>query len=578
MHRFAMKVLRHPAVPPLLLLVLVAAAFWRAPLLDYVHYDDKQYIFGNPMVTQGLTLQAVGQAFTSFYASNWHPLTWLSHMLDVSLFGLEPGGHHVVNVLLHAVAALLFYWFFRSATGGRVWPAFFLAAFFAVHPLRVESVAWLAERKDVLSGLFWALCMLLYLGYVRTLSRWRYAAVFACLALGLMAKPMLVTLPLALLCLDFWPLGRLRLGGGGAWPFGTPGLPLVSPKRLLLEKLPLLALSAASSVVTMLAQREAMGSLEELPPLLRVANALQSYVGYLGKMFWPDELIPYYPHGGHGLSLERALLCAGLLAALTLVCWLLRRRAPYLAAGWAWYLLTLVPVIGLVQVGLQAMADRYTYIPGLGIAAMLVYGAAHLAEYRPELRRLLVPLGVGLLLVSCFVTQRLTWHWRGVEPLFTRMVAIAPSDLAHNNLANAYALRGETELALEHFQQTLAMNPRHYIAAFNAGQMYLQLQRPAEAASMFERALALYPGFVEGRRLVVAFYREQGRPEAVVRHLQILVGQTPAPYRAAVQVELGEALVWSGQPERAAQAFAAALELEPDNARAAQGLRALSTP
>ncbi|HEY6000299.1 MAG TPA: hypothetical protein VI078_13500, partial [bacterium] len=340
---------------------LLAAATLAAflPLLDagFINLDDPTYVTENAHVRDGWSAAAARWALTGFDAANWHPLTWASHLTDVWLFGLRPAGHHATSLGLHALAAALLALALARLTG-RVWPGTLAAALFALHPLRVESVAWVAERKDVLAGLLGAATLLLYARHVRRPSPRRLVAVTAAFALGLMAKPTLVTLPLLLLLLDWWPLGRLRAAS-------------TAPRaRLILEKAPLLALSAASCVVTYLAQARqgAMVGAEVFPIGDRALNALSSYGAYLGKTLWPAALAPFYPHRGAGLAPATALLLATLLAGICAAAWTLRRRCPWLLCGWLWFLGALVPMIGLVQVGLQGMADRYTYLPSIGLA------------------------------------------------------------------------------------------------------------------------------------------------------------------------------------------------------------------
>jgi len=345
----------------LLLAVGTAAVYLPVRSFDFCGFDDDAYVSENALVRQGLTPRGVAWAFTTFRAANWHPLTWLSHMLDVSLFGMEPGAHHLVNVAFHAANAVLLFLVLRGMTGA-LWGSAAVAALFALHPLHVESVAWIAQRKDVLSAFFFLLMLSAYLRYARSPSRGRLAAVTALFALGLLAKPMLVTAPFVLLLLDFWPLGRF--GGAhpdpGTLPAGHP--PAVGVRRAVLEKVPLFLLSALSSVVTVVAQSRggAMVPADALPFGARAANALVACAAYLWKTFWPAGLAVYYPHTKGELPAWKIAGAAALLSALTGIAVREARRRPYLAVGWLWFLGMLVPVIGLVQVGGQAMADRYT--------------------------------------------------------------------------------------------------------------------------------------------------------------------------------------------------------------------------
>ena len=343
---------------------------------EFINCDDDQYVYENPQVARGFTAQGIVWAFTHFHSANWHPLTWLSHMLDCQLYGLNhPGGHHLTNVLLHAASAILLFLVLRQMTGD-LWPSAFVAALFAIHPLHVESVAWVAERKDVLSGLFFMLTLAAYVGYARRpFSLLRYLLVTVLFALGLMAKPMLVTLPFVLLLLDYWPLGRI----GAAVPQSPqqarlPRQSSLALRRVLLEKLPWLVLTAASCVVTRFAQQTALVSTERLPLPSRIANALVSYVAYLGQFFYPVGLAVLYPYPQSTLPIWKIVGALLLLVGISLAVLACRRKCPYLLVGWLWYLGMLVPVIGLVQVGDQSMADRYTYLTQIGLYIALAWG------------------------------------------------------------------------------------------------------------------------------------------------------------------------------------------------------------
>ena len=529
---------RTPEIRLLLLLAtLVALGFWQLPWLDFVHFDDDTYVVRNPAVLQGLGLDTLAWAFTTFHGCNYHPLTWLSHLADVTLFGLAPAGHHLSSGILHLANALLVYLFFLRATR-RVWPSFFLAALWALHPLRVESVAWVAERKDVLSGFFWFAAMHCHLYYSRRPSARRYALLVAGFALGLLAKPMLVTLPLALLLLDVWPLRRFTwLSTAQNAPHDDiPRCPPQTLRRLLAEKLPLLALAGASSAVTLLAQQEAMGGFELYPMGMRVMNALTSYVAYVGNFFWPAGLVVHYPHPGPEQSWALAGL-AGLGLALATVAALRRVRSwGFVQTGWFWFLLTLAPVIGLVQVGPQAMADRYTYIPHIGLSLIAVWGAVALCDLRANLRR---PLALAGAIALCFLlwrTQIQVAYWRDSLTLFTRAATVEPSDLAFNNLGNAYALAGDFERAINNYQRTLAINPNHSMATANLGLLYAHLGQTKSAEEMLRRATALDPSLPQ------------------------------------VYVALGRLALERQDTAQALESFQTALTLAPNNASARSGI------
>ena len=430
----------------LALLAAVLILYGRVTGHAFINLDDDEYITQNSRVLDGLTWQGVRWAFTTTSCGNWHPLTWLSHMLDAELYGDRPGGHHLTSVLLHALnAALLFLALLRLTQD--LWPSAAVAAFFAVHPLRVESVAWAAERKDVLSGLFFLLTLLAYADYARRRTRGRYSLVFASLALGLMAKPMAVTAPFVLLLLDVWPLGRLRLVRGP-----QQGKPLAGPA--FLEKLPLVALSAASCTVTLLAQRRggAVSSLREVPFGARIANAAVSYFSYLRKMFWPHDLAVFYPHPAvvsTGTSAATAVALSLLLLVVSILSLRAVRRRPYVLVGWLWYVGTLLPVIGLVQVGRQSMADRYTYVPMIGVLLVLAWGARDLVGRHPRMRALVVGAGAVALAGSMAATWAQLGYWRDGIVLYQRALEVTTGDsVIHTNLGATLADRGRYREAI----------------------------------------------------------------------------------------------------------------------------------
>jgi hypothetical protein len=435
----------------LVLSLLAALPYLAVGGLDaFINMDDDVYVYENPRVLKGLTIEGVRWAFTAFHISNWHPLTWLSHMTDVTIFGNDARGHHLVNILLHSLnTSLLFLSLFRMTAA--LWRSALVAALFALHPLHIESVAWIAERKDVLSGLFFMLVLLAYEWYVRRGGRRRYLLVALFLALGLMAKPMLVTVPFLLLLLDLWPLGRTAWAAPAGGGEGSP----VSPGRLLWEKVPLLALALVSSGITFLAQRAggAIKTLEFIGTDLRLANVAVSYVAYIGKTLWPLSLSMYYPFPPEmppGWKVGGAVLVT---AAVTAAAVFLRRR-PYFLVGWLWYLGMLVPVIGLVQVGDQAMADRYAYLPLTGLFVMAVWGSAELLRGRR--RRWSVGAAAGVLLILTPLAARQAGYWKDSITLFSHALSVAPgSHIIHNNLANSLVRAGRTNEAITHYREAL---------------------------------------------------------------------------------------------------------------------------
>jgi hypothetical protein len=486
-----------------ILLALTLAAYWGVFANDFVAYDDGPYVTENPAVQEGLTAEGIGWAFTSLeYQYNWHPLTWLSHMLDVQLFGLSPAGHHATSLLLHAAGALLCFFALRRMTGAVV-PAFFVAALFAVHPLRVESVAWVAERKDVLSGALFFATLLAYARYVEERSPGRYLLVIASFVLGLLAKPMLVTLPLLLLVLDLWPLRRAE--------------PLA---KLIGEKLPLFVLVLISSLLTLRAQHAggALGALDTLSLGDRVENASIAYGVYLWKTVWPTGLAMFHPHPAlvspQASRLLPLLVSAVVLAACTLVALRERRRRPYYLAGWLWFLGTLVPVIGLVQVGDQAWSERYAYVTLVGV---YIGGAFCLAALPDRGRRVAVGLGALALLFCVWQTNRQVRVWRDSESLFRHALAVTERNyIAESNLGRILGDDGDLEAAREHFERAVEFAPGFYEGWLNLGKAHYKQRAFELAVPAFERALELAPDEPEARFNLGAAYASVGRyPEAV---------------------------------------------------------------
>jgi tetratricopeptide (TPR) repeat protein len=498
----------------LLAAIAVAAAYGRVPANGFISYDDPDYVTDNAFVRQGFTATSIRWAFTSFDAANWHPLTWLSHMLDVELFWLNPAGHHATSILLHCANTILLALFLRRTTGA-FWRSLTVALLFGLHPLHVESVAWIAERKDVLCAFFWLLALHAYAGYSARPTLLRYVGVTASFSLALLAKPMAVTLPLVLLILDHWPLGR-RPGPGTA-------AVAPSPWRLVAEKLPLLGLSVASAVVTFLAQRGGGAMLSETSPAANAGNALTSYAAYLVKTVWPSRLAFLYPFSA--ASLTPGLL-AGAALLLGAISWFVvrhRRRAPWLVFGWLWYLVTLLPVIGIVRVGPQAMADRYTYLPLTGAFVMLVWGGWELVLRRARLARAAAAATAALLLALGLLTWRETGYWRDGITLYTRALAVTRDNwLAHNNLGTDYLMRGDVERAGWHYEEAIRINPRFDRAHNNLGRLFLGLNRLPEARTEFERAIDCNPRFATARLNLGHTLLQLGRRDLALEQYEAL--------------------------------------------------------
>ena len=656
------------------IVLLTIAVYGQVGHHAFIDFDDYEYITENPHVRTGLTFDNIAWAFTSHHSNNWHPLTWISHMVDVEIFGLNPGGHHLVNVAFHVVNSLLLMALLRLLTGA-LWPSAFTAALFALHPLHVESVAWAAERKDVLSCFFWLLTIFMYIRYVRRPDWRRYLSMTAVFALGLTAKQMLVTLPFVLLLLDFWPLGRMtrlsfRLGTGkdkkpgplaggpggkngakrhpsehvgslddktGATPTakrhgGRKGIPanltpedkriagwgerhggrkgasetstgaadkalraptpppwiVAAPtapvRRLIIEKIPLLILATAASIIVFTVQLKSgvLYNLPQFPLAVRLENALVSYVAYLGKTFWPLNLAVFYPHPLHTLPLWKAVGAGGLLLAVSTAVLRLGKRHPYLPVGWFWYLGTLIPVIGLIQVGVQAMADRYTYIPLIGIFIMVAWGGWDLTRringvsaaenasigsqggsisgrekskrdtpfpersqtrivQRSPSSRIAGGLALTVVLALSFLTWKQTGYWRDNVTLYEHAIRVVPDNYwAYNNLGAALAARGQMEEAEDLFMKSLAIMPA-------------------------------YPG--ANRNMAVAMYKK-GEYAAALPFLATALKVQPG--NPELHYTRGAVLLKLRRHEEAAAAFRESLALRPGDPDAAGGLREAS--
>jgi hypothetical protein len=480
---------------------------------DFVNFDDPAYVTQNLDVQAGLSPESVWWALGETGKSHfWHPLTWLSLQLDCSLFGPRPWGLHLTNLLLHTANAVLLFALLRWMTGA-VWRSATVAALFALHPLHVESVAWVSERKDVLSGLFWMLCTLAYLSYLQQPGRGRYVRLLVVYGLGLLAKPMLVTLPCTLLLLDWWPLGRLGLARPADVPADRPSVPL---SRLVLEKVPLFVLAAASSALsTFFMTRK--GVLKPLDLYDRLANIVVSYALYLRKMVWPTDLAPFYPFPEGQRPLPQVLVAALVLLALTAFCLVQARRRPYLLVGWLWYLGTLVPVIGLLQIGSHALADRYTYVPLIGIFLAVVWYAADVVPARWH-RPVLVPAAV-LVLAACAAAG---WFqacvWRDSITLWRHALATNDNNfLAQYDLAMALEEAGEVKEALDHFEAARRVLPADPTAYSNLGLAYRRHRQLREALHCFRAAARLAPQEDRYHFLLASVLTELGDTEAARR-------------------------------------------------------------
>lgn len=553
----------------LVLITITLTVFWPVSRHEFINLDDDTYITENPEVQKGLTVGSIIWAFKSTYAANWHPLTWLSHMIDFELYGLRPGGHHFTNLLLHLANTLLLFLVLKQMTGA-LWRSSFIAMLFALHPLHAESVAWVAERKDVLSTCFWMLTMWGYGHYIEQPTLKRYLLLLLSFTAGLLSKPMLVTLPFVLLLLDYWPLRRFRFEKTNVRPklqetqsarvtrSGSYGFHLVT------EKIPLFGLSAMSSVLTFFAQQHggAVGSFEVYTLKSRIANALVSYLGYIKRMIWPHPLAVFYPYQDHLPTWEIA--AAGLLLiGITFLVIRYRRRYPYLVVGWLWYLGTLVPVIGLVQVGMQAIADRYTYIPLIGLFIIVAWGVPDLlARYR--YRRVVLSLSAGLLILAIVIVTRVQIdHWRSSLTLLQHTLNVtANNSLIHNNLGVALTRQGKIQEAMAHFAEALQLDDNYLEAHKNLGAALARQGRIEEAFAHYEKALRIKPDDAEAQYRVGFLLARQGKEqEAIVHYREALRIQ---PSHADAHNNLGVLLTRQGKNEEAVVHFFEAFRIKPE--------------
>ena len=536
---------------------------------QFITLDDDAYIKGNVMVNRGVTLAGVAWAFSTFDQGNWHPLTWIAHMMDSQLFGMNAGGHLLVNALIHIANTLLVFWFLFRTTHAR-WPSALAAALFALHPLHVESVAWGAERKDTLSTFLGLLSLIAYVRYAKGPSIRRYAWVAITLVLGLLAKPMLVTWPFVMLLLDYWPLRRFDLTprkemGTKLWP-------------LLREKFPLFALVAASAVITTIAQSHggAVRTFQDFPIALRLTNALVSYVKYLLLTFWPNDLGVYYPYTTSGTPAWQIICAAFLLIGITALCFFQRKIRPYLVVGWLWFLGALVPVIGIVQVGGQTMADRYFYIPSIGLFIVIAFGLADIAETRRLAPSLSAAVASGILLALAILTNAQIHRWSNSFTLFKHTLAVTPPNLIiENNLGSALSRSGLHDEAGAHFEKALQIIPAHYDSLLydtllNMGITRFYQNRLPEAIEYCQSALRVRPDASKAHDLLGMALAMQGHGEAALdemRHAAEL-----APNDADIQKDLGVTLARLGRIPESIDHFHEALRLNPYNASAHNNL------
>jgi tetratricopeptide (TPR) repeat protein len=557
----------------LFLVAISLAVFGQTIRYDFVNFDDDLYVYNAPVIKAGITIQGLALAVTAPHAHNWHPLTTISHMLDCQLYGLNAGGHHGTNVLLHTTAVLLLFFVLRQMTSA-VWKSAIVATLFAIHPLHVESVAWVSERKDVLSAVFFLLMLSAYVRYTRTHSITHYLVVAGLFAAGLMSKPMLVTAPFILLLVDYWPLRRFEERSSVE---EDKNLSLGKEKRtitsLLLEKIPLLVLSVAACGITFVLQKRATGAIPPLPLLWRVQNALVSHIIYIWKTVWPTRLVIFYPHPNNTLTIWQVAGAMTLLLAITLAAIVLRKQRPYLFTGWFWYVGMLVPVIGLVQVGEQGHADRYTYLPHIGLFMLAVWLVADLTAVHKSRARFAVAAAGVIIVALVWVAMIQTSYWWNSETLWTHALAVtSDNDLAHNNLGYLCTDRGELDKAISHFEAASKIRSRKLDPHYNVGSAFVQMNLADalglkgladEAMVHYEEAIKLVPNYAD------AYYNRgnilfaNGRVDEAIadweKTLQI------QPNDANAHTCLGNALLRQGLRTEALTHYEQAVALAPED-------------
>ncbi len=487
------------------LIVVSCAAFGRIAGNNFVNFDDSEYITGNNNIKSGFNLENIKWAFTAVVVGNWHPLTLISHILDWQLFGANASGHHLISLCLH-IGAVIFLFLFLNKTTNNLWPSAFAAVLFALHPLRVESVAWAAERKDVLSMFFGMACIYAYAFYAVNSKLSRYLLCLILFVLALMSKPMLVTVPFVLMLLDYWPLKRWQKA------IDEPGKGFNSTDRLIWEKVPFVLLAIVSSIITLWAQNKggALASVERLHFPERGTNAIISYVAYLGQIFWPVNLAVFYPYG-HSFLLWPVLVSFLILIGITIIVLYAIRRMPFLFVGWFWYLGTLVPVIGLIQVGTQSMADRYTYLPSIGIAIMLAWGLLSCIKSDNIRKKILLPAAIAVLAILTVLTWQQCGYWKNSVELFNHALQVTKNNyLAHNSRGITYGETGQTQLAIDDFNKAIDLNHVYFKAYNNRGFAYAKLGQYQRAVENYNEAIRLKPDYAKAYTNRAVAFMNQG--------------------------------------------------------------------
>lgn len=560
------------------LTIVTLSVYWQVIRFDFIWLDDSTYVANNNFIKQGICFDGIRWAFSEFYAANWHPMTWVSHMLDVQLFGVKPGMHHLTNLIFHIINAMLLFLVLERMTGA-MWRSAVVAGLFALHPLHVESVAWISERKDVLSAFFWILTMMGYHCYIQKRTVTRYLIIVLFFVLGLLSKPMLVTLPFALLLLDYWPLNQLRIdrkrdnkNGDATEVMGScdkyPNLSV-----LLLEKIPLMVLAMISCGVTLFAQKSggAIRTISVIGLGERVGNAISSYIVYLGKMLCPVHLTIFYPYPDvfHPLWV---ILCALLLLIISAFVLLSARRFPYLVVGWFWYIGTLIPVIGILQVGDQSMADRYTYIPLVGIFLMIVWGLKDIFDRLHSNKYFVATVTIVVFILLSVASWRQVSYWKNNEALFRHALAVTKNNyLAHGALGGVLIQQGNADEGIKECQEAIRINPYFYPAYFRLGEEFTKKKDYERASEYYAEGLKIKPDDILALNYLGDLFAKTGKThEAIIRYsesLQIFQHQ-PVVYN-----NLGNVYLLNGDIDKATEYYQDALYEEPNNSQVIKNLK-----
>ncbi|MBN1405797.1 MAG: tetratricopeptide repeat protein [Candidatus Omnitrophica bacterium] len=550
----------------LLFILLLVIGFSYLPLLrsDFVDFDDYNYIVNNPHVNSGMSKINLVWAFTSFHAANWHPLTWLSHMLDVEIFGLNPAGHHLINLLLHLCNVIVLFMILNYLTGS-FWKSLVVAAIFGLHPINVETVAWISQRKSVLSSLFFLLSVWAYAAYVKKPHPARYGVLLVFFVFGLMAKPIIISLPFVLLLIDFWPLNRISLANR-------------DPKvvwRLIIEKVPLLLFSIISCFITFFAQMRggAVVSLRTFPLYTRFANSITSYLMYMLRIVVPRHLCAYYPYPDKNEYLPALLAFLG-LTIVTVILIRKREEHPWLITGWLWFLGILIPVAGIVQIGGQATADRYTYMPMIGLLISATWEADYNIQ-KLHLNKTIPVFSVSMLIMLfSFLSRRQSGYWHDGKTLFEHTLSVTKDNYyTHSLLGNALFREGKLEGALKHYSKALEIEPRFEPAYYNKGLVLYYLNRRDEALSMLKQATIKTPDNADIYHVLGWIYREMGRDSLAIKYFQKSISYNPKLYES--HCDLGEEYEKNDNIFKALFHFSEAVRLQPDSARAYDNIAAL---